>query len=80
MLSNLSRCSWRKNKTVIAIASIYEISKDVVLYYFWNFSDPIVEVNSVVRHFCHMWVLMRKFGNECVEFFKFWGIACVDPI
>jgi hypothetical protein len=30
MLSNLSQCSLRKNKTVIAIVSIYETSKDVV--------------------------------------------------
>jgi hypothetical protein len=27
---------------------------------FWNFSDPIVEVNAVVRHFRHPWVLIRK--------------------
>ena len=26
----------------------------------WNFSDPIVEVNAVVRHFRHPWVLIRK--------------------
>jgi hypothetical protein len=27
---------------------------------FWNFSNPIVEVNAVVRHFRQPWVLMRK--------------------
>jgi hypothetical protein len=27
---------------------------------FWNFSDPIVEVNAVVRHFRQPWVLIRK--------------------
>jgi hypothetical protein len=27
---------------------------------FWNFSDPIVEVNAVVRHFRHPWVLIRN--------------------
>jgi hypothetical protein len=25
-----------------------------------NFSDPIVEVNAVVRHFRHRWVLIRN--------------------
>ena len=28
--------------------------------YFWNFSDPFVEINAVVRHFRQPWVLMRK--------------------
>jgi hypothetical protein len=28
--------------------------------YFWNFSDRIVEVNAVVRHFRHPWVLIQK--------------------
>ena len=27
---------------------------------FWNFSDPVVEVNAEVRHFRHPWVLIRK--------------------
>ena len=27
---------------------------------FWNFSDPILEVNAEVRHFRQPWVLMRK--------------------
>jgi hypothetical protein len=27
---------------------------------FWNFSDPIFEVNAVVRHFRQPWVLIRK--------------------
>jgi hypothetical protein len=42
---------------------------------FWNFSDPIVEVNAVV----HMYVtsvsrgsLYEKFGNKCVKILKFW--------
>ena len=26
----------------------------------WNFSDPIVEVNALVRHFRQPWVLIRK--------------------
>ena len=26
----------------------------------WNVSDPIVEVNAVVRHFRQPWVLIRK--------------------
>jgi hypothetical protein len=26
----------------------------------WNLSDPIVEVNAVVRHFRQPWVLIRK--------------------
>jgi hypothetical protein len=26
----------------------------------WNVSDPIVEVNAVVRHFRQSWVLIRK--------------------
>ena len=26
---------------------------------FWNFSDPIVEVNAVVRYFRQPWVLIR---------------------
>jgi hypothetical protein len=25
---------------------------------FWNFSDPIVEVNAMVRHFRQPWVLI----------------------
>jgi hypothetical protein len=29
-------------------------------YILWNSSDPIVEVNSVVRHFRHPWVLIRN--------------------
>jgi hypothetical protein len=31
-----------------------------VNFNFWNFSDPIVEVNAVVRHFRQPWVLIRK--------------------
>jgi hypothetical protein len=27
---------------------------------FWNFSDPIVEVNAMVRHFRQPWALIRK--------------------
>jgi len=32
------------------------------MYYlnFWNFSDPIVEVNAVVRHFRHPWGTLWK--------------------
>ena len=30
-----------------------------VNFNFWNFSDPIVEVNAVVRHFRQPWVLIR---------------------
>ena len=29
-------------------------------FIFWNFSDPFVEVNAVVRHFRQPWVLIRK--------------------
>jgi hypothetical protein len=38
----------------------------------WNVSDPIVEVNVVVRHFRQPWVLIRKIGNKCVKILKFW--------
>jgi hypothetical protein len=27
---------------------------------FWNFPESIVEVNAVVRHFRHPWVLIRN--------------------
>jgi hypothetical protein len=36
----------------------------------WNVSDPIVEVNVVVRHFRQPWVLIRKIGNKCVKILK----------
>jgi hypothetical protein len=38
------------------------IRKVPKMYYLnvWNFSDPIVEVNAVVRHFRQTWVLIRK--------------------
>ena len=39
---------------------------------FWNFSDPIVEVNAVVRQFVCRGSLYEKFGNECVKILKFW--------
>jgi hypothetical protein len=31
-----------------------------------------VEVNAVVRHFRQPWVLIEKFGNNCVKILKFW--------
>jgi hypothetical protein len=36
--------------------------KTTKIYYLdvWNVSDPIVEVNAVVRHFRQPWVLIRK--------------------
>ena len=45
-----------------------------VLHYlnFWNFSDPIVEVNAVVRHFVIRGSLCEIFGNKCVKILKFW--------
>jgi hypothetical protein len=33
---------------------------DEINYNLWNFSDSIVEVNAVVRHFRQPWVPMRK--------------------
>ena len=35
-------------------------SNNLLYLNIWNFSDPIVEVNAVVRHFRHPWVLIRK--------------------
>jgi hypothetical protein len=45
---------------------------DVIVPYlnFWNFSDPIVEVNAVVRHFRQPWVLMRKIWQYMCENLK----------
>ena len=39
---------------------------------FLNFSDRIVEVNAVVRHFRHQRVLYEKFGNKYMKILKFW--------
>jgi hypothetical protein len=49
----------------MATAAILKIPKVVctsthINFNFWNFSDPIVEVNAVVRHFRQPWVLIRK--------------------
>ena len=47
---------WRNTALTSTIGSEkFQSSK----LYFWNFSDPIFEVNAVVRHF-HPWVLIRK--------------------
>jgi hypothetical protein len=37
--------------------------------YFWNFSDPFVEVNAVVRHF-RQYVLIRKIWQSMCENLK----------
>ena len=44
------------------------------IYYLnvWYVSDPIVEVNAVVRHFRQRGSLYEKFGNKCVKILKFW--------
>ena len=40
--------------------SVESSKKFIILaQYFWNFSDPIVEVNAVVRHFRQSWVFIR---------------------
>jgi hypothetical protein len=42
------------------------------MYYLnvWNAFDPIVEAYAVVRHFRHLWVLMRKIWQEMCENLK----------
>ena len=42
--------------------SVSDKRKVPKMYYLnvWNVSDPIVEVNVVVRHFRQPWVLIRK--------------------
>ena len=37
---------------------------------FWNFPESIVEVNAVVRHFRHSWVLIRNIWQEMYENLK----------
>ena len=56
-----------KNRTLARFEYIYctlfplcQKSSKNINFNFWNFSDPIVEVNAVVRHFRQPWVLMRK--------------------
>jgi hypothetical protein len=34
---------------------------------FWNFPESIVEVNAVVRHFRHPWVLIRNINDRVRE-------------
>jgi hypothetical protein len=39
---------------------------------FWNFSDPIVEVNAVYVTSVSRGSLYEKFGNKCVKILTFW--------
>jgi hypothetical protein len=38
---------------------------------FWNFPESIVEVNAVVRHFRHPWVLIRNIWQYSETILRF---------
>ena len=47
-----------RNRSVDFIST--SVNEGYYMKIFWNFPEPIVEVNAVVRHFRHPWVLIRK--------------------
>ena len=59
-----------RNRSVDFVST--SVNEGYYMNIFWNFPEPIVEVNAVVRHFRHPWVLIRKFGIKCMKILKFW--------
>ena len=54
MHSEFSGC----NRSVDFIST--SVNEGYYMNFFFNFPEPIVEVNAVVRHFSHPWVHIRK--------------------
>ena len=60
------------NNRVTNVPNTSTIGSEKFQIFFWNFSDSIVEVNAVLRHFVIRGSLYEKFGNKCVKILKFW--------